>query len=154
MPVTFSLNGKSLSMEVSPNLTLLDYLRDQGFYSVKHGCDQGECGSCTVLVDDKAQNACLMLVANLDGERIETLENLNQERRIQLIQAAFLDEGAIQCGYCTPAMLLSLESLFRSNANPDEAAIRDALAGIYCRCTGFVKPIAAANKIQAAEVSK
>lgn len=155
MIVSFHLNGKVYTPDVAPGMTLLEFLRTENFFSVKHGCDQGECGACTVLVDDKPQNACLMLMGTLAGEYIETLESLNAERRMEILQAAFLDEGAIQCGYCTPAMLLALEGLFRENPRPDESAIRDALAGIYCRCTGFVKPVAAAIKVvQPGEVTK
>ncbi len=153
MPVTFILNGKVVTPGVRAGMTLLEFLRSEGIFSVKHGCDHGECGSCSVLVNDKVQNACLILMGSLAGERIETLESLQDARRMKLMQAAFLDEGAIQCGYCTPAMLLALESLYRTDPTPTEAAIRDALAGIYCRCTGFVKPVAAAQKIKTAEVS-
>ena len=151
MKIEFSLNGVLVDTDVRAGLSLLEYLRDQGLYSVKYGCDQGECGACTVLINDLAQNACLVLMGSLRGDRIETLEGLGSSRRMTLLQAAFLDEGAIQCGYCTPAMLLGLESLFRVNSSPDESQIRDALAGIYCRCTGFVKPVAAAQKLQPSE---
>ncbi|MCF7798104.1 MAG: (2Fe-2S)-binding protein [Lentisphaeria bacterium] len=152
MRVAFQLNGKPVETEVEPGMNVLEFLRSLGVFSVKHGCDHGECGSCTVLVDDKPQNACLMLMGTLDGERIETLEGLNARRRMELMQAAFLDEGAIQCGYCTPAMLLALESLLRANPKPDEAAIREVFSGIYCRCTGYVKPMVAAKKVALGEV--
>jgi len=154
MMVSFFLNGKSVSPDVAPGMSLLEYLRAENFFSVKYGCDQGECGACTVLVNGKAQNACLILMGSLAGEQVETLEGLNATRRMEILQAAFMDEGAIQCGYCTPAMLLALEALFRENPTPDETEIRDALAGIYCRCTGFVKPVAAALKIRPMGVTK
>lgn len=152
MQIKFFLNGKAVEADVPVGMNLLEYLRSKGVFSVKNGCDHGECGSCTVLVNDKSQNACLILMGMLDGERIETLEGLNGDRRMALMQAAFLDEGAIQCGYCTPAMLLALESLLRANPNPDEIAIREALSGVYCRCTGYVKPVEAAKKMVIGEV--
>lgn len=152
MTVTFFLNGKSVSPDVVPGMSLLEYLRAENYFSVKHGCDGGECGACTVLVNGKPQNACLMLMGSLCGEQIETLEGLNANRRMKILQASFLDDGAIQCGYCTPAMLLALEGLFRENPAPNETEVRDALAGIYCRCTGFVKPVAAALKVRSSEV--
>lgn len=152
MFIKFYLNGKVVEADVPAGMNLLEYLRAVGLFSVKHGCDHGECGSCTVLVNDKTRNACLILMGTLDGERIETLEGLNADRRMELMQAAFLDEGAIQCGYCTPAMLLALESLLRANSKPDDAAIKAAFSGIYCRCTGYVKPMVAAKKVALGEV--
>lgn len=144
MRVTFNLNGKQHSAETSPGATLLEYLRSRGLYSIKHGCDDGYCGACTVLIDSRAQNACLILVQTLAGKTVETLEHFNLQQGVSPLQEAFLKTGAIQCGYCTPAMLLALEALKRNRSKQDEETIREALSGVLCRCTGYVKPVAAA----------
>jgi len=127
----------------------MDYLRMQGLASVKHGCETGECGACTVLVDDKSMNACLLLLPVVEGTTVETLESLGDHESLHRIQEQFLSEGATQCGYCTPAMIMSVESLVRRNPKPSQADIRDALAGTLCRCTGYVKPVIAAEKASA-----
>lgn len=139
MKVSFRLNGKSVKPEVLPGLTLLEFLRANGIFSVKHGCDHGECGACAVLMNGKTQNACLILMHTVDGKEVETLEGLSLQQR-------FLEEGAIQCGYCTPGMILSAEALLRENRNPTEDEIRDALAGNLCRCTGYIKPVEAVKR--------
>ena len=133
--------------ETDPGQTLLEYLRDNGIFSVKYGCGTGECGTCTVLVDDQAMNACLLLMPALENCRIETLEALEADGTIRELQDRFIDEGAIQCGYCTPGMLLSVAALLRENAKPDTADIRDALNGNLCRCTGYVKPVRAVEAL-------
>ena len=116
------------------------------FTALKYGCDNGECGACTVLVDGKAQNACLMLIHSVEGCTIETIESYPENENLQNLQDRFLDEGAVQCGYCSPGMLLSADALLRKNPNANENEIRDALAGNLCRCTGYVKPIKAVQK--------
>ncbi len=147
MKVSFELNGQPINADVHPGMTLLEFLRERGLYSVKRGCDHGECGACAVLVDDLAMNSCLLLVAALEGCTIETLEGLEGKGKVPALQEAFLEEGAVQCGYCTPGMLISLEALSRRTSKPDETQIRDALAGNLCRCTGYVKPVAAAQRV-------
>jgi len=142
--VHFILNGKRHSAKTPPGETLLEHLRKSGFYSVKHGCDEGSCGACTVLIDGRAQNACLILVQTLAGKTVETLEHFNLKQGVTPLQEAFLKTGAIQCGYCTPAMLLALEAVKRTHPKPDIETIREALSGVLCRCTGYVKPVAAA----------
>ncbi len=153
MKIGFHLNSRPLEAECQPGLTLLEYLRGVGLYSAKHGCDHGECGSCTVLVDGLAMNSCLLLMHSLRGKRIETLEGLEIKGGLTPIQRAFLDEGAAQCGYCTPGMILSIEALYRHSPGPGEAEIRDALAGNLCRCTGYVKPVQAAARLAGKEKS-
>jgi aerobic-type carbon monoxide dehydrogenase small subunit (CoxS/CutS family) len=145
--ITFELNGRHVAADVHPGMTLLEFLRGMGLYSVKRGCDHGECGACTVLVDDLALNSCLLLVADLQECRIETLEGLEEKGKVPALQDAFLEVGAVQCGYCTPGMIVSLEALARSTAKPDEEQIRDALSGNLCRCTGYVKPVEAAKVV-------
>mgnify|MGYP002629396694 CR=1 FL=1 len=144
--VTFTLNGKIIAVKCVPGTTLLEYLRQLEMYSVKYGCDDGTCGACTVLIDGKTQNACLTMVGTLQGKTIDTLEGLNEQKLVKSIQERFLTEGAIQCGYCTPGMILSLTALLRENEEPSEVDIRDAISGNYCRCTGYVKPIKAMLK--------
>ncbi len=144
MKVKFKLNGKTAIAEFQPGLTLLEYLRDSGLKSVKYGCDHGECGACTVLIENKAQNACLVLLHTLAGKTVETLESLGSHDRLHPLQEKFIAAGAIQCGYCTPGILMALEALNRENSAPSEEQVRDALTGNLCRCTGYVKPVEAA----------
>ena len=125
-------------------MTLMEYLRGNEVYSVKHGCDYGECGSCGVLINGSAMNSCLILMHTVAGKSIETVESFAEHGELHPIQKEFINVGAIQCGYCTPSMILSVESLLRWKANPDEGEVRDALAGNLCRCTGYVKPVEAA----------
>lgn len=148
MKIQFKLNNKTIKTEVQPGQTLLEYLRENGVYSVKYGCDNGECGACTVLVDGKAQNACLMLMHTVKNSKIETVESFSDHTNLHLLQKSFLEEGAVQCGYCTPGMILSAEALLREKANPNDDEIKDALAGNLCRCTGYVKPIKAVQNVE------
>ena len=146
MKIQFTLNNKKIEADVNIGQTLLEYLRKNGIYSVKYGCDNGECGSCTVLVNGKAQNSCLMLMHTVNNCKIETVESFSDHKELHFLQKSFLDEGAVQCGYCSPGMILSAEALLRNNDSPDEDEIKDALAGNLCRCTGYVKPIKAVQK--------
>lgn len=146
MKIKFTLNKKKIETDVKIGQTLLEYLRENGVYSVKYGCDNGECGACTVLVNGKAQNACLMLMHIVNNCKIETVESFSDHTNLHPLQESFLEEGAVQCGYCTPGMILSSEALLRETPNPNEYEIKDALAGNLCRCTGYVKPIKAVQK--------
>jgi carbon-monoxide dehydrogenase small subunit len=146
MKIQFTLNNKKIEAYVCIGQTLLEYLRENYIYSVKYGCDNGECGACTVLINGKAQNACLMLMHTVNNYIIETVESFSDHNNLHPLQKSFLDEGAVQCGYCTPGMILSTESLIRESPNPNEDEIKDALAGNLCRCTGYVKPIKAVQK--------
>jgi carbon-monoxide dehydrogenase small subunit len=143
MKIKFTLNGKSTVEELHPGLTLLEYLRRNDQFGVKYGCDHGECGACTVIIDDKSYNACLVLLHTLDNKSVETIESLEKPGKLHPLQTRFIDEGAIQCGYCSPGMILSAAALLRENANPEDSEIKSALAGNLCRCTGYVKPLKA-----------
>ncbi len=145
MRTDFILNGKSVQAEHKPGETALEILRRIEVYSVKRGCDYGECGSCTILLDGKAVNACLILGHQLADKKIETVESFGSTFSLHPLQEKFLDEGAVQCGYCTPGMILSAEALLRNEPNPSDKQIRDALAGNLCRCTGYVKPVKAVH---------
>lgn len=139
--IGFYLNGKPVFEEYLPGTTLFDYLRDGEMFSVKFGSEKGETGADSVLVDGKVMNSSLILMHTLDGKYIETVESFSKGVEVHPLQEAFVEEGAVQCGYCTPGMILAAESLLRENAEPSEEEVRESLSGVYCRCTGFVKPI-------------
>ena len=136
------LNGRWREDAVADNQLLVDYLRDVvRLHGVKVGCDGGECGACTVLVDGDAVPSCIMLAARCEGRSIETIEGLAQQGRPSRLQRAFHEKLGTQCGFCTPGMIIAAEALLRRNANPNESDIRTALSGNLCRCTGYVKII-------------
>ena len=138
--VTLLVNGRAREDAVADSLLLLDYLREHaGLTGTKRGCDGGECGACTVLVDGEPQLACITLVARCAGKRIETIEGLAGNGRMSALQAAFHEKLGTQCGFCTPGMIMAAEALLRQNPSPTEAEIRVALSGNLCRCTGYVK---------------
>lgn len=137
LQVTYEVNGTRRSFDVAPGEKLLNTLRRHGYKSVKYGCGEGTCGSCTVLVDGRPHLACLTFAAQMDGRAITTLEGLGTFDELHPLQQAFLDEGAVQCGYCTPGMILSAKALLEREPHPDEEAIRRALDGNKCRCTGY-----------------
>lgn len=146
--ITFVLNGAEVRANVEDHWRLIDCLRDTlNLTGTKEGCGEGECGACTVLVDGKAVNSCLYPVLEAEGKNIVTIEGLRgPENRLSPIQQAFVDSGAIQCGFCTPGMVLAVKTLLDSNPNPDDSDIRDALQGNLCRCTGYVQIIEAVKK--------
>ena len=149
--ITFTMNGKKKEIAVDVRQSLLEVLREQlGMISVKQGCAVGECGACTVLIDGKARPACITLAATCDGRAVETVEGLARDGHLSALQRAFHERLGVQCGFCTPGMIIAAEALLRDNARPDEVAIRDALSGNLCRCTGYVKIIEAVQA--AAEV--
>ena len=138
------VNGRKREDAVAGNLLLLDYLREiAGLTGTKQGCDGGECGACTVLVDGRPRLACMTLAAACDGRQIETIEAQAAQGRLSRLQQAFHEKLGVQCGYCTPGMIMAAEGLLRRNPHPDEAAIREALSANLCRCTGYVKIIEA-----------
>jgi 4-hydroxybenzoyl-CoA reductase subunit gamma len=136
------LNGRWREDAVPENQLLIEYLRDVArLTGVKTGCDGGECGACTVLVDGEAVQACIMLAARCGGRSIETIEGLARQGRLSRLQQAFHEKLGTQCGFCTPGMIMAAEALLRRNPKPSDENIRDALAGNLCRCTGYVKII-------------
>jgi len=143
MTITLRINGVSRTMDVAAGETLLELLRREGFVGVKCGCGTGDCGACAVLLNGRAVNACLTLAGKVDGAEILTVEGLASAEGLHPLQEAFLDEGAVQCGYCTPGMLMSGIDLLTRNPNPSEDEIREAISGNLCRCTGYVKQIRA-----------
>ena len=143
-----NVNGRPREDAVADHTLLIDYLReDLGLTGAKRGCDGGECGACTVLVDGEPVLACLTLAARCEGKRVETIEALAVNGRMAALQAAFHEKLGTQCGFCTPGMIMAAEALLRRDPAPDAAAIRAALAGNLCRCTGYVKII---ESVQAA----
>ncbi|MHC5078566.1 MAG: (2Fe-2S)-binding protein [Planctomycetota bacterium] len=147
------VNGGVREVASAPNRTLLEVLReDLGLTGTKEGCGVGECGSCTVLVDGVPQNACLILADQAAGTKIETIENLAEGNRLHPIQEAFVEKGAIQCGFCTPGMILTAKAFLAEAPAPTEEEIRKAMAGNLCRCTGYEKIVEAVT--HAAETMK
>ncbi len=139
-----SLNGKDVTVEIEPSALLVDVLRDQlGLTGTKVGCSNGECGACTVLLDGEAVLSCLLPAMKANGRSVVTVEGLGREGELHPLQQAFIEEGAVQCGYCTPGMLMSAKALLDKNPNPSEEEIKRAISGNLCRCTGYVKIIKA-----------
>jgi len=154
--ISLKINGQDYEIIGRPNLTLLDAMRDSlELTGTKRGCDQGACGSCTVLVDQRPVLACLTLAVDVEGARISTIEDLSRNGELHPLQQAFIDHGAIQCGFCTPGVILSAKALLDANPRPSEEEIRIALSGNLCRCTGYAKIItavrAAAGMMETAE---
>ncbi|HEY47453.1 MAG TPA: molybdopterin-dependent oxidoreductase [Anaerolineae bacterium] len=152
MRIQFMLNGESVELEVSPDRTLLSVLREElGLFGVKHGCETGECGACAILLDGVPVNTCVMLTAQADGHEVTTIETLGEHPErgwrhtdgLDPIQQAFVETGAVQCGYCTPAMILAARALINRIPDPSEEQVREALSGVLCRCTGYLKPVQA-----------
>ena len=138
LPIELTVNGRHYAIEIAPHHTLLDVLRDDlGLTGTKECCVVGECGACTVIVDGRSVNSCLMLAAEADGSEILTVEGLAGEGRLSPLQKAFLDFGAAQCGFCIPGQLMSAHALLMSNQQPTPEEIHEALAGNLCRCAGY-----------------
>jgi carbon-monoxide dehydrogenase small subunit len=145
--VSFQVNGDDYEVLVEPRETLLQVLREKlGLTGTKQGCDFGDCGACTVLVEGKPTLACLTLVVEMEGRQILTIEGLSPKGKLNALQQAFVDEGAVQCGFCIPGMLMSATSLLNHNEHPTEEEIRRGLSGNLCRCTGYAKIIKAIMK--------
>jgi carbon-monoxide dehydrogenase small subunit len=144
VPITIRLNGRKFSLEVFPEHSLLHVLRHQlHAHDVKNGCERGDCGACIVIMDGILINACLVLAAQADGCEIVTAKGIGTADRLHPIQEAFIAHGAVQCGFCTPGMILAAKALLDRNPCPSDIEIRRALAGNYCRCTGYLKIIEA-----------
>jgi carbon-monoxide dehydrogenase small subunit len=142
--ITLTVNNQEYELAVEPNLTLLDLLRYHlELTGTKKGCDEGDCGACTVIMNGKPVSSCLVLAVQANGKEILTIEGMETEEGIHPIQQAFVDNGAIQCGYCTPGMILSAKALLDRNPHPSEEEIRTAISGNLCRCTGYQKIVEA-----------
>jgi len=142
--INVTINGVEYELGVKPNLTLLDLLRyELGLTGTKKGCETGECGACTVILDGKPVTSCLVLAVQAKGKKILTIEGLEKDGNLHPIQQAFVDKGAIQCGFCTSGMILSAKHLFEQNSSPSEAEIRKSISGNLCRCTGYQKIVQA-----------
>ena len=143
-PIALHVNGELAHTGAALNETMLTVLRDRmHLTAAKRGCNQGVCGACTISIDGRPMRACLSLAHNCAGADVRTLEGLCDEPRMQALQAAFAEQGALQCGFCTPGMLVSAHALLEENGQPDEAAVRSAMSGNLCRCTGYARIIAA-----------
>ena len=139
-----NLNGKDVQVEIAASATLAHVLREQlGLTGTKIGCEEGECGACTVLVDGEAVNSCIYPALKVANRRVLTVEGLAHNDELHPVQRAFIEHGAVQCGYCTPGLLLSAIALLQRNPHPSEAEIRRAISGNLCRCTGYLKVIRA-----------
>ena len=153
--IQFTLNGKSITREVPSHRLLLDLLRDEiGLTGTKEGCGTGDCGACTVIMNGKPVNSCLVLSGELDGADLTTIEGLKIGPELHSIQKAFIQDGGAQCGYCTPGMLMMSKALLDENPDPSEEDIRFALSGNLCRCTGYAKIIQAVQDAAAMMRSK
>ncbi len=143
--IKFSLNGESVELEIEPHLTLLQLLRDKlELTGTKEGCGMGECGACSVLVDGKTVNSCILPAMEVDGKSVTTIEGLTDARgNLHPIQKAFIEYGAVQCGFCSPGMVLSAKALLDENPKPTEEEIRHGIAGNLCRCTGYLQIVQA-----------
>jgi aerobic-type carbon monoxide dehydrogenase small subunit (CoxS/CutS family) len=147
VPVTLTVNGQNREIFVEPRRTLLDALRkDLGFTGTKKACDEGTCGACTVLLDGKTIYACMALAVECEGKLIETIEGLEKNGQVHPIQQAFIEEDALQCGFCTPGQVLSVKALLDVNQNPTTDEVRHALTGNLCRCGAYPKIVKAALK--------
>lgn len=144
MILNMKVNGSCYTMDVNPRLRLLDVLREHlGLTGAKEGCGEGECGACTVIIDGLAVNSCIVLAHQSEGKEILTIEGIEKNGELDRLQQAFIDKGAVQCGYCTPGMIMSCKALLMHNPDPSDEEIREAIAGNLCRCTGYVKIIEA-----------
>ena len=147
MRIQLTVNGAKRRFDVEPNTLLLNLLRDEmSLTGTKYGCGIGECGACTVLMDGEAVLACMILAVDADGRRVDTVEGLAKGSEPHPIQQAYLDEGAVQCGYCTPGFIMATKALLDENPAPTEAEIREYLNGNLCRCTGYVNIVKAVQR--------
>ncbi len=146
--ISVTINDKEYELAVSPNQTLVDLIRnDLELTGTKKGCEVGDCGSCTVIMDGKPVNSCLVLAVQANGKKITTIEGVATDEGLHPIQDAFVEHGAIQCGFCSPGMILSGKSLLESNPKPTELEIRTAISGNLCRCTGYQKIVEAIKDV-------
>lgn len=146
--IRIKVNGRVQAASVDASMTLLDFLRDVlGLTGTKKSCELGNCGACTVILDGEAVNSCLVLAVEADGKKVQTIEGLGGEKGEHPLQRAFVEYGAIQCGFCTPGMILAAKALLDKNPDPSEEQIKEALTGNLCRCTGYAKILAAVKSV-------
>lgn len=150
----YKLNGEQVEILVEPDEILLDILRDRfSFTGTKKGCGKGECGACTVIINGNAINACMVYAMKAMDKEIETIEGIGTPENLHPLQKSFIEKGAIQCGFCTPGMIMSSKALLDKNLSPSQSEIKEAISGNICRCTGYVKIeeaiLSAANNIKA-----
>jgi carbon-monoxide dehydrogenase small subunit len=146
--ISFVINQKRKEMEISPNISLLDLLRDYlNLTGTKKGCEMGQCGACTVLINGKAFNSCLVPAPRIHGKTIQTIEGLGTEESLHPLQKAFVDKGAVQCGFCTPGMLMSLKAVYDESPKATQGEIKKAISGNLCRCTGYQQIVEAAESV-------
>ena len=148
MKVSFELNGKGITVETRPNQTLLDLLRDElEILSLKKGCEQGECGACTLMVDGAIVTSCIVLAPQVQERKVTTLEGLEDDSIMKRLREAFIENGAVQCGFCTPGMLISSYALLKENPKPTQHEVKIGIEGNLCRCTGYTKIITAIHDV-------
>ena len=146
--LTMTVNGNEIDVAVTPNTTLLEVLRDDlGYTGVKEGCSEGVCGACTVLMNGAPIRSCLTLALEAEGASVTTIEGLASRGQLHPVQQAFVDQGAVQCGFCTPGMILSSKALLDRSPHPTDEEIKTALAGNFCRCTGYKKILDAVRSV-------
>ncbi len=145
--IRLTINGAKRRLQVPPETTLLELIRDHlGLTGTKEGCGQGQCGTCTVLLEGRPVNSCLVLAAQADGQQVTTIEGLIRKGQLDAVQSAFIDEGAVQCGFCTPGLILTARALLDENPDPSEEQIREAISGHLCRCTGYAAIVRAIRR--------
>ena len=150
--VAFFVNDEAVELDVQPNRTMLSVIRDElHLTGTKNGCSAGECGACTVLIDGEPVNSCMVLAAECDGVTIVTVEGLAKEGKLSRLQETIIKTGGVQCGFCTPGMLISATALLNRNPNPTEVEIREALVGNLCRCTGYFRIVEAVKEAATAK---
>lgn len=143
MKLSATINGEFKEFEVNPNTLLIDFLRNNGYLGVKNGCMEGTCGSCTVLVDNIPLKSCILFVGQVQNRNVLTIEGLGTPENPHPLQDEFVEQGAVQCGFCIPGMILSANALLLKNPDPTDEEIKEGLDGNLCRCTGYVKQIEA-----------
>jgi carbon-monoxide dehydrogenase small subunit len=144
MKIEITVNGRLRQFDVEPNRLLLNLVRDELYLTgTKYGCGIGECGACTVHLDGEAVLACMILAVDADGKHVDTIEGVAEDGKLDPVQESFIEEGAIQCGFCTPGFIMTTKALLKENPDPTEDEIREYLKGNYCRCTGYVNIITA-----------
>lgn len=144
--ISLKVNEENIELEIDENLRLIDLLRDKlALTGTKEGCGEGECGACTVIMDGETVNSCMVMAFQADGSEIVTIEGLEKDGKLDPVQRAYIDIGAVQCGFCIPGMVLSTKALLDKNENPTEEEVREGLSGNLCRCTGYSKMMDAAD---------